>query len=174
MADATDPTGRHAWEERLLAPLHEGGGAAAREALGPQYAKLWPDTEAQGWSVGLAPGALDLEQARAAIEAGLRARLPADDAAHLAERLRVVPQPFSDAELRVVQKELEERLIAADWRVAWGAGVVPSASGEYRVEVTLYDDSTPEVIAQATVMLDAFGDRARLVLRPGRGATPAR
>src|SRR3954469_18859592 len=45
----------------------------ARSAVGPQFVEYWLSTPLQGWAVGIAPGAMDVVAARAAILQALNA-----------------------------------------------------------------------------------------------------
>jgi hypothetical protein len=97
--------GPYRYQAELMRPLTtssvllDHGHAAARERLGAQFAGLWLSDRQQGWAVGVAPGALDLEQARAAIVDGLAARVSGDGLATLTSMLRVHAQPYAWAEL---------------------------------------------------------------------------
>jgi hypothetical protein len=154
--------------------------AAARQALGPQFALLWLDDRRQGWDIGVAPGALDLDQARNAIVAELRSRVSADDAAHLAGTLYVEPEPYSEADLRAVQQAILTQISAADLGVGLTVGVGCTLSDAFRVEVELFNDSSPATIDAVKSILAPFGDRALLdVKATGRpvtdvGVAPAR
>ena len=113
-----------------------GAGALAREALGAQFTMLWVNNVVQGWVVGLAPGALDVEQARTRIVDALAPHFTPADHAYLAERLHVDPQPYSETELRATQAQVDADLTAASIPASRGYGAC-RLSDAIRVEVTL-------------------------------------
>lgn len=107
-----DGGGSYAYQAALL-PLIGGGSApggagvaAARAALGAQYGGAFYDTPRQGWSVALAPGALDVTAARAAVVQALGAHFAPADAAFIEQQLNVLPTPYSEAELLAVQAQI--------------------------------------------------------------------
>ena len=165
-------------------PLYPGGGGAgaAREALGAQYTALWMSDVDQGWAVGLAPGALDLDAARDAIRTALTHRFTADDVTFLMRTLKVHAQPFSEAELRVAQTQAEG-IVAALPFTAGSTGLGCRLSDSFRVEVRLSTgdaDPTPDQQAAVAAALAPLGDKVRFQLvkgalttaPPATGVTP--
>jgi hypothetical protein len=144
-----------------LLRLAEADGAG-RQALGPQFALMWLDNRRQGWDIGVAPGALDLDQARDAIVAQLRSRVSADDAAQLASTLHVEPEPYGEADLRAVQQAIVTQMSAANLGVGSSVGVGCTLSDAFRVEVELYNDSSPATVDAVKSIVAPFGDRALL------------
>ena len=122
----------------------------------------------QGWVVGVAPGPLDLAQARAAIVDRLSARFSPDDASMLASRLHVDAQPYRESELRATQDAVTADLSAsgidAGWSVGYGACQFSDA---IRVEVELCQDSTPQIVERVRALLVPYGDRVRLGVSGG-------
>lgn len=187
-APAQDPQacviggGPHEYQAKLLRPLGpsttllDHGSAAARERLAAQFAGIWLSDRRQGWAVGVAPGALSVEQARTAIVEGLTARVSGADLETLASLLHVHPQPYAWADLEAVQAQLVAQLEGL--ASAWSAGIACPAGDAFRVEVWLYNDATPESIARAQEVVAPFGDRARLTVTttgppaPAAGAAP--
>jgi len=146
-----------------------GGGAtgAAREALGDQFTMLWFNSTLQGWVVGVAPGPLDLQQARAAIVDRLSARFAPDDVAFLAQRLHLDAQPYRESELKATQAGVQADLTAAGLGVAWSVGYgLCQLSDAIRVEIGLYADSTPEIVERVRALMAPYGDRVRLGVSP--------
>lgn len=144
------------------------GGAtdAAREALGAQFTLVWLSDTLQGWVVGVAPGPLDLAQARAAIVGRLAARFAPADVALLDARLYVDPQPYGEAQLRATQAGVEADLHAAAVGVGWSVAFGCELSDAIRVEVELFSDSTPEIVERVRAVLAPYGDRVRLTVSP--------
>jgi hypothetical protein len=118
-------------------------------ALGAQFGNVWFQDRVQGWVVGVAPGALSLEDARGAIVRRLQQRFPSGQGAELIDRLHVSAQPYQYAQLRHLQDEIFGRFQAAGWKVGYSVGVACTLSDAFRVEVWLYNDSTPEIQARA-------------------------
>jgi hypothetical protein len=153
-----------------LAPLirtGEGGGAegASREAVGPQFTMLWLDDVRQGWDVGLAPGAMNADQARAAIVDQLSARFSAEQVSYLADRLHVEPQPYSEADLQATSDQVVAQMQAADLGAAWSAGYgLCTLSDAIRVEVLMYGDSTQATQDRVRAILAPYGDRVRFAV----------
>lgn len=153
------------YQDRLNPFMHDAE-AAARRLLGPQFVMLWLDTRRQGWDVGVAPGALSIDQARDALVADLRSRLSAADADVLIGALHVEPQPYGEADLRAAQDAIFTALRAAVPEALFVAGATCQHSDAIRVEVELWRDSarTPELIERVRAVLAPFGDRALLVV----------
>ena len=146
------------------------GGAttAAREALGDQFTLLWMSDALQGWVVGVAPGPLDLQQARAAIVDRLSARFTPDDVAFLDSRLHLDPQLYGEPQLKAAQAAITADLSAAGidagWSVFFG---LCELSDAIRVTVELYQDSTPEIVERVRALLVPYGDIVRLGVSSG-------
>jgi hypothetical protein len=161
------------YQARLGPLLSAGAEDGARQALGPQFAVLWLNARQQGWDVGLAPGALTVDQARAAISEQLRTRFSTEDVAYLDSTLHVEPQPYSSATLQQTQDEILRQLVAANLGVGWSAWVGCQLSDAFRVEVSMYTDSSPEVIARVREIVAPFGDLVRLEVSAGLPPRPA-
>jgi len=135
---------------------------SAREALGEQFTMMWVSNALQGWVIGVAPGPLDLVQARAEIVARLATYFSGDDLAYLTERLHVDAQPYRESELQATQAGVRADLAAG--------GVGPTSVGfglcrlsdAIRVEVTLYQPVSAEMIQRAQALLVTYGDRVRM------------
>jgi len=162
--------GPHAYQQRLTL-LMEHAEAASREALGAQFTIVWLSDRDQGWVVGLAPGPLDLQAARDAIAAALGERVSGDDLATLTSLLHVKAQPYSRAELERVQDEIVARLEGLG--AAWALGIGCEAGDAFRVEVELFNDATPEQIAQAREITAPYGDIVRFTVSEGGPPAPA-
>jgi len=151
-----------------------GAGALAREALGDQFTMLWVNNAVQGWVVGVAPGPLNLEQARAHIVEALTPHFAPGDLAYLGERLHVDPQPYGEAELRATQAQATADMMAANlgvfWRVGHGLCVYTDT---IRVVLQLYDDSTPEIVERVRAIVAPQGDRVLVVVLPHGPPRPA-
>lgn len=146
-----------------LTPLLPAGEAAARRVAGAQFTMLWLDPARQGWDVGIAPGPLDVTAARAAIVGALRAALPAAGAAYLADRLHVEPEPYSEADLNATRDAIVAALSSPPRSFGFGVGWgLCTLSDAVRVEVTLFDDSTPADADAVRALLAPYGDQVRL------------
>jgi hypothetical protein len=133
--------------------------------LGDQFAGYWMSRRDQGWDMGLAPGAMSLEQARAAIDDLLHQRLAADDADFLMRTFTLYAQPYGYAELRSVLDPLDAQLAEAlGDRIFWQAGIGCLDGEAHRVEVGLYSDATPDDIAKVRELAAPYGDRVRIYL----------
>jgi hypothetical protein len=142
-----------------------GARTVAREAVGAQYTMLWLNSTVQGWVVGVAPGPLDLQQARARIVEGLVPHFTPADLAYLDERLHVDPQPYSDAELQATQAQVHADLMAMGAR--WSGGISGcSRSDTVRVEITLYNGTDTQLVERVRAALAPHGDRVRLEVVP--------
>jgi len=160
--------------QAALGALLPAGETAARQATGAQYTMLWLDPVRQGWHIAIAPGPLDAAAARAAIVAALQAALPAADATYLADRLEVGDEPYSEADLKAVQSGVIADLQAADLHVGVSVGFgLCQLSDNVRVEVMLYSDSTPAIVAAVTALLAPYGDKVRLGVSPTGPPQPA-
>jgi hypothetical protein len=162
--------GPYQYQARLTGLLDHAD-AAARERLGTQFAGLWLSDRRQGWAVGVAPGALDAEEARAAIVDGLATRVSGERFETLSSMLSVHPQPYGWAELEAVQAQLVARLEGL--ASAWSAGIGCPDGDAWRVEVWLFRDATPESIARAQEIVAPFAPRARLTVTAMGPPTPA-
>jgi hypothetical protein len=157
-----------------LTPLLPAGEAAARQVAGAQFTMLWLDPARQGWDVGIAPGALDVAAARAAIVSALQGTLPAADAAYLADRLHVEPEPYSEADLNAVRDAIVAALSAAPPSFGFGVGWgLCTLSDGVRVEVTLFNDSTPADAGAVRALLAPYGDKVRLGISDTAPPSPA-
>jgi hypothetical protein len=134
--------------------------AAAQLALGSQYAGLWFSGRDQGWAVGVAPGPLSLDAARTAIVDELTARFPPDARDLFARTLYVYALPYSHAELEAIQEEILGQLDGLGAAMALGIGC--SRGDAFRVELTMYNDATPEQVSRAEAILAPYGDRVLL------------
>src|SRR4051794_18487838 len=102
--------GPYEYQAQLMAQIRPAE-AAARDALGAQYTMSWLGY--QGWAVGLAPGPLNLETARAAIVDRLAAHVSGAQVGVFTDRLHVVAQPYSETELTTTQAQVEAAFTAA-------------------------------------------------------------
>ena len=155
-----DGGGSYAYQAALL-PLIGGGSApggagvaAARAALGAQYGGAFYDTPRQGWSVALAPGALDLTAARAAVVQALGAHFAPADAAFIEQQLNVLPTPYSEADLQAVQAQITP--LVGPLISSVGIGCHETDGFRVRVGVT---GSTPDVVAHVSGLMAPFGDK---------------
>jgi|GEM_PF-1739500 len=149
----------------LATPIHQTAEPAARSALGDQFTLAWLSTADQGWDVGLAPGPLDLEQARAAILAQLAASYSPDRLAALAGYLHVVAEPYSASQLSATLDAAVAALSAAGWSVSGSVGLC-TLSDAIRVEIMVFSSTLPLPAAQAAqvdALLAPFGDQVRWV-----------
>jgi hypothetical protein len=140
---------------------------SVHEALGAQFGGLWYSTPDQGWAVGVAPGSLTLAQAHDAIVAELGTRYAGDDLADLVRMLYVYAQLYPEGELRAIQDELTDQLLALDLGVGWtlGVGCEYDGADAWRLVVELFNDSTPEIVTRVQELIAPHGDRVRLVVR---------
>jgi hypothetical protein len=160
-----DEVGSSVYQDALL-DLIEEADIGAQAALGPQYANLWFSDRDQGWDVGVAPGPLTLDAARAAILDELAARFPPNPRALLADTLHVYAMPYGMAELEAVQSELSAELEAVD--AGRGLGIGCEDGDAWRVEVELFsEDATAADIEQVKAILAPYGDRVRLIVVEG-------
>jgi hypothetical protein len=127
--------------------------------LGEQIAGYWLH---DGWDMGVAPGPLTAEQARAQIGDRLAARFAPDDAEFLMSTLELHAMPYSDAELGPIADQIWAEMEDSDF--FWTAGVGCLDGEAWRVEVGLYGDATAEDIASVRELLAPHGDKARLYL----------
>jgi hypothetical protein len=155
-----DGGGSYAYQAALL-PLIGGGSApggagvaSARAALGAQYGGAFYDTPRQGWSVALAPGALDITAARAAIVQALGAHFAPADAAFIEQHLNVLPTPYSEADLQAVQAQITS-LVGP---LINSVGIGCHETDGFRVRVGVTGD-TPDVVAHVSGLMAPFGDK---------------
>src|SRR5689334_21374073 len=100
--------GPTAEDDRIWDILGDQGGAdAIREQLGDQAAGYWSGTR-ETWAMGIAPGPLSFDEARAAIEDLLTDRFGAADAALVMGRLGLYPMPYGDNDLHATADKLEQ------------------------------------------------------------------
>ncbi len=138
-----------------------------RELLGGQFAGVWLESGLDGWRVGLSPGPLDLAAARALIVTRLLGTLPAAAAA-----LEVAPEPYSWPELEAIQADIRAFVAAGGPAVgAYGIGCL--RTGAFRLEVTVYDDTSAEQEASIRAFLAPYGDRIAFAREPGHGPQAA-
>jgi hypothetical protein len=148
-----------------LGPLLGGAAEEAEAVLGAQIAGYWLSERDQGWDMGLAPGPLTIEDARAAIAERLNARFAPDDAAYLISVFHLYEMPYADAELKPVANDLTDLMAAQIGRtILWTVGVGCLDGEAWRVEVGLYSDATPEDIAAVREIVAPYGDRVRVYL----------
>jgi hypothetical protein len=143
-----------------------GGAEDILARLGDQAAGYWSSTR-EPWAMGIAPGPLSFEEARAAIEDLLTDRFGAADAALVMSRLGLYPMPYGDKELRAIADEIEAQ-ISDEFRFMdelWWVVDIGCLDGEaWRVEVGLFSDATPDEIARIREIVAPYGDKARLYL----------
>ena len=149
-----------------------GAVGVAREALGWQFTMLWINHVVQGWVVGVSPGPLDLDQARARIVEGLAPHYTADDLAYVAERLHVDAQPYNETELRATQEQVEADLYAAGIHAGYTRYGLCTLSDAIRVEVMLYSVVDAPTVERVREILVPYGDRVRLGFSPYSGPPP--
>ena len=142
-----------------LGPLLEAASEEANAVLGTQIAGYWIKG---GWDMGVAPGPLTVEDARAQIGERIAARFAPDDAEYVMSALQLHEMPYSDAELRPIVAEINDEMDGSDF--SWTAGVGCLDGKAWRVEVGLYDDATAEDIAAVRELLAPHGDKVRLYL----------
>jgi hypothetical protein len=134
----------------------------AQAVLGEQIAGYWLK---DGWDMGVAPGPLTVETARAAIGERLAARFSPEDAERLMSTLQLHAMPYSDAELRPLWEQLEAELSDEFGERFWWTVGIGCLDGEaWRVEVGLFDDATAGDIAAVRETLAPHGDKVRLYL----------
>jgi hypothetical protein len=126
----------------------------ARATLGAQYGGLFFDTPRQGWTVALAPGALDLSAARAALVQALGTHFAAADVALLEQHLNVLPTPYSEADLLAVQAQIAS-LVGP---LINSTGISCNETDGFRVRVGVTGD-TPDVVAHVSGLMAPFGDK---------------
>ncbi|MBB4662740.1 hypothetical protein [Conexibacter arvalis] len=156
--------------------IREGVASERRLAalLGDQFAGVWVAPWHDGWRVGLAPGPLDPDAARAAIAAQLLSQAPAPLAAAAAAALRVVPQPFSHAALEATRDQVAALLTAPGAPHAGGFGVgCDEHDGAIRVLVWLWDESSAADEAAIRALVAPFGEHVAIVRRAGGSPRPA-
>jgi len=153
--------GPYGYQDALL-DLIEEADIAAQAALGPQYASLWFSDRDQGWDVGVAPGPLTLDAARAAILDELGARFPPNPRALLADTLHLYAQPYSQAELETIQEEISAQLNGLDG--SYGLGIGCTNGDAWRVELELYNDASAETVRQVQAIVAPYGDRVLLMV----------
>ncbi len=142
-----------------------GAGSLAREALGAQFTMYWVSNVVQGWVVGVAPGPLDLQQARARIVEALTPHFTSADVAYLDERLHLDPQPYSEAVLNATRAQVTADLQAIGARWSGGIGAC-RLSDAIRLEITLYNGTDEQMVQRVRAALAPYGDRVRLEVVP--------
>ena len=138
----------------------------ARQMFGPQFAFFWGQSRDLGWYVGVAPGPIDLEAARAYLLERVDVHYSGEDAQLLRERLHVVSQPYGEPELRAIQKELADELVRANWGVGWALSVSCTHSDAFRVELELFNASSDSQFEEARRLAARWGDRVIVVRLP--------
>lgn len=143
----------------------QGGAEDVRAMLGDQAAGYWSGTR-EMLAMGIAPGPLSFEEARAAIEDLLTDHFGAADAALVMSRIGLYPMPFGDNEIRATGERLEEEMdeqFGEDF--LWVVDPGGCLDGEaWRVQVGLYSDATAEQIAAVRELIAPYGDIVRLYL----------
>jgi hypothetical protein len=148
-----------------------GARTVAREAVGAQYTMLWLNSTLQGWVVGVAPGPLDLQQARARIVEALVPHFTPADLAYLDERLYVDPQPYSEAELQATQAQVHADLFAMG--AFWGGSIGGCYDSDtVRVQIRLYNGTDTQLVERVRAALAPHGDRVRLEVVPHGPPSP--
>lgn len=135
----------------------------AKAYLGSQFAMFWLQSRETAWYIGVAPGRISVDEARAHIVRYIDAYYAPDDATTLREGLRVIAEPYGQAELAGVRDRLSTEAKMQDWGVAFGVGIGCSLSDSWRVELTLFSDSPEDVVAEARELAAPYGDRVRVV-----------
>ena len=136
---------------------------AVAAPLGDQFAGLWVQSALGTWWVGLAPGPLNEQEARAKLREKLHSVLDDTEAEYMHDRLRVLAQPYSNVELRRIQDEI----VAAEMGSGRPNMVVGLGSmckdGAMRVGVMLNTEgATEEQAAEVEHRLrERYGDRVR-------------
>ena len=127
----------------------------------------WISNVDQGWDIGLAPGPLDVDEARAAIIGQLAASYAPERLAALSNYLHVVAQPYSESQLSATRDAADVALRTAGFHNSAGIGLC-TLSDAIRVEVTILSDAplTPEQTAQVEAVLAPFGDQVRYKVSP--------
>jgi hypothetical protein len=168
LGDGADPTAEddRIWDilgERDLGGL--GGAEDIRTLLGDQAAGYWTSPR-ETWAMGIAPGPLSFDEARAAIEDLLVDRVGAADAALVMSRLGLYEMPYGDNELRTTAEKLEQQMDDAfGEEFSWVVDNGGCLDGEaWRVQVGLYSDATAEQIAAVRELIAPYGDIVRLYL----------
>ena len=133
---------------------------AAHDVLGPQHVMAFAEHAREGWGVAFSPGALDETAARAAIQARLAQVLSPEHADALGAKLRLVPTPYSLAELAPVSAALDAATRAHDLFVLVSLNC--HLSDAVRVVVSFNVAETPELRAAAEPLLAPYGDLVRL------------
>jgi hypothetical protein len=160
----TLPSGPHEYQATLLPLLGAittgpGQVPVVQTALGTQFAMLWLDSARQGWSVGLFPGPLDADAARAAIVQGLHANLPQAQADGLEQMLHVVPQTYGGEQLMATVAQVQQGVDGLGFEHAF---VRATQCGEQQlVVVSLSQTLTPEQTAALEQLLVPYGDEVR-------------
>jgi hypothetical protein len=157
--------GETAEDARIWDILGDGGADAIREMLGDQAAGYWSSPR-ELWAMGIAPGPMSVDEARAAIEELLTDRVGAADAALVMSRLGLYPMPYGDNELRAIADKLEQEIDREFGEaLTWVVNRSGCLDGEaWRVEVGLFSDATPEQIAAFRELIAPYGDKVRLYL----------
>jgi hypothetical protein len=160
---ACDTGGGSSGYQDALFDLIDEADVAAQAALGAQYANLWFSDRDQGWDVGVAPGPLSLEAARAAILEQLEARFPPNPRALLADTLHLYAQPYGMAELETINDEISAQLNGVG--AAYGMGIGCTNGDAWRVELEIFDDDTSaEALEQVKAIVAPYGDRVLLMV----------
>jgi hypothetical protein len=150
--------------------LVDEGLASHTEALaGGQYTAAWLGPGDAGWFVGIAPGPDTLDAVAARLADYIAATYKPEDAQFLRERLHVVAQPYSKAELDRVQAALVAQAIPLG--VTWSLGEGCQDTDGYRVEFHLFDNATGGIFAAAQRMAAPYGDMVVVRRLPG-GISP--
>ena len=154
--------------------LYPAAGArqVARDALGGQFATLWANNVVQGWVVGVSPGPLEPEPARARSVDGLVPHFTPTDFAFLTERLYVDPQPYSEMEIHATMAQVSADLAAAGIRAVTVRYGLCTLSDAIRVEVMLDIASDAPTVERVRAILVPYGDRVRLGFSPYSGPPP--
>jgi hypothetical protein len=147
-----------------------GGGQASeaklRALLGDQFGGVWLNAWDDTWGVGVAPGPLSVDDARAAI-LGLVADAPADVATPGAAALRVYPEPHSWAELEAALDQTGPLLTDAGLSGIDGGFGISCQDGPFQVMFLIFDDTDAATEARIREALAPLGDKVAVVRRDG-------
>jgi hypothetical protein len=159
--------------DRVLQLAASGPAADAKQMLGAQFAFFWGQSRDSGWYVGVAPGPVSVDAARAYLLERVDAQYSGADAELLRDRLHVIAQPYGQAELYAIQEELFDELVRANWEVGWIMGASCAHSDAWRLELGFFDGSSDAELAAARELTAKWGDRVLVLMVPGGPPRPA-
>lgn len=157
----------HSETDRIVGGLNVVTQDGVAATLGEQFAHLWLQSALGTWWVGIAPGPLNGQEARAKLREKLHSVLDETEAEYMYDRLRLLSQPYSYAELRRIQDEIADaEMVHGPADVVHGVGV-GCHDGAMRVGVAINVEATEEQAAAAERRLrDRYGDRVRFERMP--------